>query len=230
MEEQTLDLIKLNAKLRETSGKGAARRLRQNKAIPAIVYGAKNDPIMLSIEASDFDKIIRDHGSTGLFFNLKIEGESDKDKIVMLKATQMDTFALNYLHIDLHEIAMDTKVTIRIPVEPIGESNGVKEGGIIQLIRRELDIVCKPADTPDTIQIDITDLEVGDAVHVEDIDLGENIEIPHEVNFTVITIVAPTTEEEEIDEDEDLLEEGEAQEDADVAADADTADVKDSEK
>ena len=219
-----MDLIKLNAKLRETSGKGAARRLRQNKAIPAIVYGADNDPVMLSLDTSEFVKIIRDHGSTGLFFNLTIDGKSGKDKIVMLKATQMDTFSLNYLHIDLHEIDMDTEVTVSIPVEPIGESKGVKEGGVIQIIRRELDIVCKPADTPDTIQIDITELEIGDAVHVEDIDLGETVDIPHEVDFTVITIVAPTTEEEEIDEDEDLLEEAELEGDAD--ADADTAEAE----
>ncbi len=218
-----MDLIKLNAKLRETTGKGAARRLRQNKAIPAIVYGAKNDPVMLSLGASDFDKIIRKHGTTGLFFNLNIEGKSGKDKIVMLKDTQMDVFSLHYLHIDLHEIDMDTKVTVSIPVETIGESKGVKEGGVIQTIRRELDIVCKPADTPDSIKIDITDLDIGDSVHVEELDLGENIEIPHEVDFTIITISAPTAEEIEVDEDEDLLEDGELEGDADADADAEAA-------
>ncbi len=220
-----MDLIKLNAKLREKSGKGAARQLRLNNAIPAIVYGAENDPVMLSLKTSDFDKIIREHGTTGLFFNLEIEGKSGKDKIVMLKDMQMDIFSVNYLHIDLHEIDMDTKVTVSIPVEPVGESKGVKEGGVVQTIRRELDIVCKPADTPDTIQIDITELEIGDSVHVEDLDLGENIEIPHEVDFTIITISAPTAEEVEVDEDEDLLEEGEEAEGDDAAetasADAD---------
>ena len=212
-----MDLIKLNANLRETSGKGAARKLRQNKMIPAIIYGPKNDPVMLSLDASDFDKIIRDHGSTGLFINLDIEGVSGKDKIVMLKDSQMDTFSLNYLHLDFLEIDMDTKVTVSIPVETVGESKGAKEGGLIQIIRRELDIICKPADTPDSIKIDITDLDVGDAVHVEDIDLGENVEIPHEVDFTVITVVAPITEEIEVDEDEDLLAEAETAESGDDA-------------
>ena len=121
----------------------------------------------------------------------------------------MDTFSLNYLHIDLHEIDMDTEVTMSVLVETIGESIGVKEGGLLQIIRRELDVVCKPTDAPETIQIDISDLDVGDAVHVEDIDLGENIEIPHDVNFTIITIGAPTVEEEEIEEEDELLEEGE---------------------
>ena len=206
-----MELIELNAKSRELSGKGAARKLRSNNAIPAIVYGAKKDPEMLSINTSEFVKIIREHGSMGLFFNLNIEGDSGKKKSVMLKDMQMDTFGLNYLHIDLHEIDMDATVTITVSVETVGESMGVKEGGLLQIIRRELDVVCKPSDAPDNIQIDITNLDVGDAVHVEDIDLGENVEIPHEVNFTIITIVAPTVEEEEIEEEDEFMEEGEAE-------------------
>jgi len=206
-----LELIELNAKLRENSGKGAARRLRMNNAIPAIVYGAKTDSAMLSIETAEFIKIIRKHGSTGLFFSLKVEGGGKKERIAMLKDMQMDTFGLNYLHIDLHEIDMDTKVTVSIPVEAIGESEGVKEGGVLQVIRRELDVVCKPADTPNSIQIDISNLDIGDSVHVEEIDLDENVEIPHEVDFTIITIGAPVVEEEEVEEEDELLEEGEGE-------------------
>ena len=213
-----MELIKLEAKQRETSGKGAARRLRQNKAIPGIVYGSGSEPVMLSLDAIEFDKIIRENGSTGLFFNLEIEGNKGKSKTVMLKQMQMDTFSLNYLHIDLHEIDMDTIVTVSIPVETVGQSKGVEEGGVLQMIRRELDVVCKPADTPDSIQIDISDLGIGDSVHVEEIDLGENVEIPFDVDFTVIAIGAPT-EEEEIEEDEDLLEEGETEGEADADAD-----------
>ena len=203
-----MELIELNAKTRETSGKGAARKLRAASAIPAIVYGAKVDPVMLSLETSEFDRIIREHGSTGLFFSLKVDG-AGKERVAMLKDVQMDTFGLNYLHVDLHEINMDTKVTVSVPVEAVGTSKGVKEGGLLQVIRRELDVICKPADTPDSVQIDTTELEIGDAVHVEDIDLGDAIEIPHEVNFTVITIVPPVTKDAEETEAE---EEGEAAE------------------
>ncbi|MDA3790444.1 MAG: 50S ribosomal protein L25 [Desulfobacula sp.] len=206
-----MELIELSAKTRETSGKNAARKLRSNNEIPAIVYGAKKDPEMLSINTIDFIKIIRKHGSMGLFFNLIIDGDSGKRKSVMLKDMQMDTFSLNYLHVDLHEIDMDETVTISVSVETVGESIGVKEGGLLQIVRRELDVVCKPTDAPETIQIDITNLDVGDAVHVEDIDLGENIEIPHEVNFTIVTIVTPIVEEEEVEEDDELMEEGEAE-------------------
>jgi len=202
MEEKTLELIELTAKPRETTGKGAARQLRAKLAIPAIVYGGKTQPAMLALDTVEFVKIIRDHGSMGLFFNLKIDG-SGGEKIVMLKDMQMDIFSQNYLHVDLQEIDMDKKITVSVHVEAIGKSKGVKEGGLLQIIRRELDVVCKPMDTPATIQIDVTDLEIGDAIHVNDIDLGEFIHIPHESNFTVITIVAPSTDAKEKGEEED---------------------------
>ncbi len=205
-----MELIELNAKARDTKGKGAARKLRANNAIPAIVYGAQKDPIMLSLDTVEFIKIIRENGSTGLFFNLKIEG--GVEKAVMLKDMQMDAFGLEYLHIDLHEVDMDDSVTVTVPVETTGECKGVKEGGMLQIIRRELDVICKPADMPESILIDISDLNIGDSVHVEEIKLGDAVEIPHEVDFTVITIVPPTadTDDEVSEEDEDLLEEEEA--------------------
>jgi len=218
MEERTLELIELKAKTREKSGKGACRQLRNEKRIPAVVYGAKTETAMLSLDTSNFDKVIRDHGSTGLFFSLKVDDASGAERIVMLKDMQMDTFGINYLHVDLQEIDMDTKVNVVIPVEATGSSKGVKEGGLLQIIRRELEVLCKPADTPESIKIDITDLDVGDAVHVEDIDLGEAIEIPHDVNFTVLTIVVPAAEEVEEEEEFDEEEAAAAAEPAEEAA------------
>lgn len=205
-----MELIKLHATKRSTRGKGAARKMRSKKNIPAIIYGPKIDPMMLCLETSEFDKIIRDRGASGLFLNLKIQGEEEvKSKVVMLKDLQMDTYGIEYLHADFHQIDMDTLVTVSVPIVPVGISKGVKEGGgMLQIIRRELEVVCKPADTPESIEINVADLDIGDAVHVEAIDLGEAVEIPHDVNFTVITIVPPDAgeEEEELAEDE-LLEE-----------------------
>ncbi|MCG8686631.1 MAG: 50S ribosomal protein L25 [Desulfobacterales bacterium] len=210
-----MELIELNTKARETKGKGAARKIRANNAIPAIVYGAKAEPVKLTVDTSVFDKIIRENGTTGLFFDLKIDG--GQEKTVMLKEIQMDPFGLKYYHIDFHEIDMDTKVSVTIPVETEGVSAGAKEGGLLQVIRRELDVLCKPKHTPESIVLDITELNIGDAIHVEDIDLGEDIEIPHEVNFTVITVVPPTTSDEGVEEEEEDLEEvAEAAEPADA--------------
>jgi large subunit ribosomal protein L25 len=225
MEGNTLDLIKLNATQRTIRGKGAARRTRREKRIPAVVYGAKISPLMLSLDTSEFDKIVRDHGLSGLFLNLKIQGDDPQTQVVMLKELQMDPFGIEYLHADFQQIDMDTQVTVSVPVEIVGMSKGVKDGGgMLQIIRRELEVICKPADTPEKIEIDVSALDIGDAIHVEDIDLGEAVQIPHETNFTMITVVPPDAgEEEEVEEEDELLDEEEMAETADDDAAAEPA-------
>jgi large subunit ribosomal protein L25 len=204
-----LELVNLKAELRQGRGKSAARHLRQNQAVPAVLYGGKIDPMPISVSTLDLTTMIRINGESGLFINLAVNGDTVPSRTVMLKEIQMDAFDLKYLHADFQAINVDEKITITVPIEAIGECIGVEAGGILQLIRRELDIICRPGDMPEVIQIDTTNLEIGDAVHVEEIDLGPDVEIPHEVNFTILTIVAPTAEAEEEGE-EDLEEEAAA--------------------
>jgi len=203
MEDKILELIDLKVEVRQNSGKGSARKLRNQNMLPGILYGPETEPIMLSVATVDLNKLIVNHGSSGVFINLAVEGDSKAVRTVLLKEVQMDTFGLNYLHADFQEIDMNKKITIFVPVDAIGESIGVKEGGLLQIIRRELEVTCFPADVPDAITIDITDLTVGDVIHVSEIDVDEAVEIPHEVDFTVLTVVPPTkvtVEEEEVEE------------------------------
>ncbi len=194
-EDNNLELIDLKAELREGTGKSAAKYLRKNNSIPATLYGPKTEPVNISVNTYKLIEMIRLNGTTGVFINLDIDGNTKRT--AMLKDIQMDVFNISYLHADFQEVNLDTKITLTLPVEVSGDSLGVKEGGLLQLIRRELDITCKPVDAPDSIVIDISDLEIGDSVHVESINLGENIEIPHEVNFTVLTVIPPATSSEE---------------------------------
>jgi len=212
-----MELIELSVAKREATGKGAARRLRADKAIPGIVYGAKKEPVKVSIDVTAFDKVIRENGTTGLFFNLDIEGDTGRS--VMLKDFQMDPFSLHYMHIDFHEIDMDETVSVVVPIETEGESVGVKEGGMLQIIRRDLEVICKPKDTPESVKLDISKLDIGDGIHVADIDLGSEIEIPFDTNFTVVTIVPPESisDEEELEEDAEI---GEVAEGAEAEAEA----------
>lgn len=196
-----MELIELSVAKREGTGKGPSRRLRASKLIPGIVYGAKKEPVMVAIDVTAFDKVIRENGTSGLFFDLKIEGVGSKS--VMLKEIQMDPFGLHYQHIDFYEIDMDETVSVIVPVETEGVSAGVKEGGMLQIIRRELEVICKPRHTPESVKLDISALEIGEAIHVEDIDLGSDIEIPFETNFTVVTIVPPETDSDEAEGEED---------------------------
>jgi len=107
---------------------------------------------------------------------------------------------------------MDQQITTTVPVAAVGTSKGVEEGGILQIIRRELEVTCLPGDIPEQVEIDITDLDVGDSVHVEDINQEGKIEIPYETNFTILTIVSPAMEKEE----EPGAEEGEEGEEAEA--------------
>jgi large subunit ribosomal protein L25 len=206
MEDKTLDLIDLKAKARKEKGKSAVRSLRRQKKVPGIVYGPKMDPLMLSVEMPDLDKVVRENGYSGVFIKLSVEGDRKKARTVMLREVQTDTFAIDYFHVDFQEIDMDTELTVTVPVDTVGECKGVtEEGGFLQVIRREIDVICKPSDTPEVVEIDISGLVIGDSIHVEELDLGENVQIPFETNFTILTVVPPEVEEEE----EEELEEGE---------------------
>jgi len=207
MEDKTLDLIDLKAKARKEKGKSAVRSLRRQKKVPGIVYGPKMDPLMLSVEMPDLDKVVRENGYSGVFIKLSVEGDRKKARTVMLREVQTDTFAIDYFHVDFQEIDMDTELTVTVPVDTVGECKGVtEEGGFLQVIRREIDVICKPSDTPEVVEIDISGLVIGDSIHVEELDLGENVQIPFETNFTILTVVPPEAEEEE---EEEGLEEGE---------------------
>ncbi len=131
-----MELVAIKTTLREKTGKGVARRLRREKQIPAVLYGPKTEPVSLSLDAIEFDRVIRENGTSGLFFDLKIEGAEGKNRTAMLKEWQTDIYGLEYLHVDFHEIDLDTQVSVTVPVEVIGDCKGVKEGGMLQIIRR----------------------------------------------------------------------------------------------
>jgi large subunit ribosomal protein L25 len=188
-----LNTIELNVTTRTTTGNGPARVLRRDGRVPAILYGPHAENIMLSVSAHDLDKILK-HGSVGrTIFNLKIDQGQDT-RAAMIKEMQIHPVSRAFLHLDLYEISMDRKIHVNVPVVTTGKAQGVELGGVLQLVFRELEVLCFPNDIPDAISIDITELGVGDAVHVEDIQLPGNAEIPHDTNFTVLTITSPKSE------------------------------------
>ncbi|MBF0231697.1 MAG: 50S ribosomal protein L25 [Desulfamplus sp.] len=202
-----MELIDLKAEIRQGSGKTISRALRKNDSIPAVIYGPETEPVLLSVGTYDFSEMIRKNGSTGLFLNLAVAGDTKSSRTVLLKDFQTDVFGLKYLHADFQEVDINVKISVMVPVEAIGVAPGIKAGGLLQIIRRELELLCRPVDVPESVCVDVSGLDIGDAIHVKDIDLGEHIQIPHEVNFTVITLVPPTASkasaEEESEEDED---------------------------
>ena len=203
-----MDRYQLTAKRREKTGKGISRTLRRQGDMPAVLYGASIDSVPLSVNVHEMELLLNKVSPSQALLDLQIDGGAQDKKTVMIKELQIDPVKFNYLHIDFYEVRMDQQITTTVPIVATGTSKGVEDGGILQIIRRELEVNCLPGDIPEPIEIDITDLEVGDSIHVEDIRLGENIVVPYETNFTILTVVSPAMEIEEEPEAE-ALEEGE---------------------
>ena len=205
-----MELIELKTNIRTATGNGPARRLRQKGQIPAVLYGPGTESILLAVNISDIEKILKKGRIGQVLLTLVIPNNGDTStKTVMVKELQLHPVSRNFLHIDFYEVAMDRKIMVNVPVTTTGKAKGVETGGILQIIRRELEVQCFPLDVPESIEIDITDLDIGDSIHVGDIALQREIEFLGEENFTVVTVVSPKIEEEE-EVVEEAEEEGEA--------------------
>ncbi len=203
-----MDKIELKAETRTNKGNGPARVLRREGRLPAVLYGPNTEPCMLSIAAYDLEMVLKKGNIGRAILDLVIDGQPAK--ATMVKEMQLHPVSREFLHLDLYEIDMTRKIRVNVPVSATGKSKGIEMGGMLQLIRRELEVLCLPDAIPKTIAIDITDLEIGDSVHVEDLQLPGDVEVPHEVNFTILTISSTKAEaaaEEEAEEGEEVEEE-----------------------
>lgn len=198
-----MELIELKTNVRTTVGNGPARRLRQTGQVPAVLYGPKTESVLLSVNKSDLDLVLKKGRSSQIILNLVIQNNGETyTRPAMIKELQVHPVSRRYLHIDFYEIDMDRKITVGVRVVTTGKSVGVERGGILQIIRRELEVECLPFEVPESIVIDITDLDMGDSVHVEDISLDGDVEFLGESNLTVVTILTPKLEEEPEAEEE----------------------------
>ncbi|MDJ0876177.1 MAG: 50S ribosomal protein L25/general stress protein Ctc [Desulfobacterales bacterium] len=195
-----MDFLNIKANKRTTKGNGPARALRRDGQIPAILYGPGNEPTSIAVDTHELELLLKSSRSGQIFVNMAIDGAGERK--ALLKELQRHPVSGQYIHADFYEVAMDRKIRVRVPVTTRGKSQGVEMGGMLQIIRRELEVLCLPDDIPEVIEIDITELDMGESVHVEDIPLEGDVEIPHEVNFTILTILSGRkVEEEEVDEE-----------------------------
>ena len=202
-----MEQIDLKVQIRKTLGNGPARVLRREGKVPAVLYGPKIEPVLLSIDIKDFELILKESSVGSVLLNLQIQNGKTFTRPAMIKELQTHPVTGAFLHIDFYEIDMQRKITVSVPVVTKGKSAGVEEGGLLQIVRREIELFCLPTAIPKSIEVDITDLTIGDSIHVLEIPLPGDVELPEDVDFTVITVLAPKIEEEPVEEEE--LEEGE---------------------
>jgi large subunit ribosomal protein L25 len=192
----------LNAHVRNTTGKGAARKLRRDKLVPAVFYGPKAAATMLSVSYSDLQAIIRSTTSENIILQLRIESDKGSDThSVILKELQADPIKPLYYHADFYEIAMDKELTLNIALHLVGSPVGVTKGGVLQHVRRELQVSCLPSDMVESIEVDVSLLDIGDAVHVKDIVLPGGIKTLEELDETVAVVAMPHVAAEKVEEE-----------------------------
>ncbi|MEC0302320.1 50S ribosomal protein L25/general stress protein Ctc [Terribacillus saccharophilus] len=202
--------VKLKADKRENNTKSYIRGLREEGAIPAIVYGNGKEPISVAVDSVDLLKTVRDEGKNAVI-SLDIKGESVD---VMLHDYQTDPLKASLVHADFYVVNMSEARNVEVPIQLEGEAPGSNEGGVLQQPLYDLEISAKPNDIPDQITVDVSKLEVGDSISVGDLPTDGAYEILTDADTTIATVTAPTAEIESDDtttgdaDDVEAIEEG----------------------
>lgn len=205
-----MEQITVQGKEREQTGKGANRRLRAQGRLPAVLYGHGIESLAVSVEIRDVDQILRSKTGHNTIFKLAV-GKTSSD--VLIKDYQLDPIKGTLLNADFQTVSMDEKMTFSVPIQTQGTSVGVIAGGVLDLVLREISVECFPVELPDHIIIEVTDLDIGESIRVEDLNIDSSrINLLSAPELVVLSIVAPHVEKEPeevaLADEKDLLEEG----------------------
>ena len=185
----------LTGKIREANGKSAARKLRTDECIPAVVYGL-NDNVSLSINPKELSKLI-DAKGRNVLIELKVDGDSAENRNVVLKEFQTHPLKPGWVHVDFLEIDISKKIKVKVPVFLVGVSPGEKQGGIVNHIIRALEIESLPNDIPEKFEVDMSGVELNQMIRVSDLNLGESLQILNDPNDIVLNVHLEKVKEEE---------------------------------
>ena len=182
----------LNVSPREDTGRSASRRLRKEGRVPAILYGKHTAPTTLSLESPEFARLVKAIGDNAALIELK---GTKEQALSILQEVQRDPMTDRYLHVDLHEVKADEKMEINVPVHTSGESTGVKnEAGVLEATSHTLRIRCLPRDLPAFIDVDVTELHVGQTIHIRELKPVSGIVFLGDKNQPVVSCVQPVEE------------------------------------
>ena len=190
--------IELNVEKRSTIGKNEARRSRMTGQIPAVVYGAGKANVPISVNKKALSDLFREGAGENAIFLLKLAG-SDQSRHAMIKELQRDPVSRAPLHIDFVRVLMDVKITVNVPVEIVGIARGVKaDAGILDLVTREIEIECLPANIPAHISVNVEELGIGDAIRIAQLPALEGVTIVDNPEKVIVHVTHPTREEEPV--------------------------------
>ncbi|WP_333824488.1 50S ribosomal protein L25/general stress protein Ctc [Pinisolibacter sp.] len=181
----------IEATVRERVGKGAARELRRESSVPAVIYGDKKPPLAIALSFKEADKRLRAGGFLTTVATVVVGGEKIR---VIPKDYHMHPVKDTLTHVDFLRISDETVVTVFVPVHAVNQekSVGLKRGGALSIVHHEVECQCRADSIPESIDVDVSALNIGGSVHIEDVELPEGVKpVIHEKNYTVLSITAP---------------------------------------
>ncbi|AUN29805.1 50S ribosomal protein L25/general stress protein Ctc [Niveispirillum cyanobacteriorum] len=185
-------IIALAATARDRAGKGTARATRRAGSIPAVIYGNKEKPVMIALDTTKFTREIHRPGFFTHLFDITVDGVTHR---VLPRDVQLDPVYDRPLHADFLRVSDTTEITLKVPVEFVNVETcpGIKKGGILNIVRHDIEVFAKAADLPEKITVDLAGFEVGSSIHISSVKLPEGVRPTiTDRDFTVATIAAPT--------------------------------------
>ncbi|MDY0872402.1 50S ribosomal protein L25/general stress protein Ctc [Dongia rigui] len=182
----------VSAEARDRAGKGAARATRRTGRVPAVIYGDKKEPTLISLDPKEIDRHIHKKGFFATLLDVEIAGKKHR---VLPRDVQFDVVTDRTLHVDFQRVGKDTKIHVNVPVVLRNEAAapGIKRGGVINLVRHEIEFLCSPDHIPQSVEVDLTGLDIGGSIHISAIKLPEGATPTiRERDFTLVTIGAPS--------------------------------------
>lgn len=192
-------LAKLEAQKRSDFGKRAGKALRRNGAMPAILYGRHEDVIPLQLDTRTFQRFLQSNGENVL---IDLEITDHGHETIMIREIQRDPVKQNLLHTDFIRISLDEPVTSAVPIVLTGSAIGLQAGGIVEFAHRQLHVRCLPTLLPDTIEVDVSGLDIDDFIRIEDLSLDETVEVLDDLQTIVVLLNRPRVEAEAEPEEE----------------------------
>lgn len=182
----------VSAEVRDRAGKGAARATRRAGRVPAVIYGDKKEATLISLDPKSIDKLIHKKAFFATLLDVEVAGKKHR---VLPRDVQFDVVTDRTLHVDFQRVGKDTKIHVHVPVVVRNEAAapGIKRGGVLNLVRHEIEFICSPDNIPQMVEVDLTGLDIGGSIHISAVKLPEGATpTVRERDFTLVTIGAPS--------------------------------------
>jgi large subunit ribosomal protein L25 len=196
-----MEEIILSIEARGDRGKGAARRLRRDGKVPGVFYGPKSTPMPIAVDRKDFAAHVANLEGSHLI-RFESAAQDLQKRVALVREVQHHPVDGGILHVDFYEVDLTQRLRVTVPLHFVGMAKGVAEGGILQPIIREMEVECLPTDIPQFIEVDVTPLDIHDAVHLADVPMPANVTAVVETNEAVVTVLPPSVEEVKVAEAE----------------------------